>query len=179
MAELIYGGDEIRLIIDSMTAYLNDGAQTLDVAPVIINDRTMLPIRFIAESFGFSVDWYGDEQIITITVLADEAAATDEPTETEDTTVTAIEEELAVLNGLEHRTDDEDDPVVYFTSDISSNAMMEIYNYLGFELDGNVAIKLSTGESGNTHYLDPNLIKDLVQSVDGTIVECNTAYGGS
>ena len=41
------------------------------------------------------------------------------------------------------------------------------------------AIKLSTGEAGNTHYLDPNLIKDLVQSVNGTIVECNTAYGGS
>lgn len=175
---LTYGSDEIRLIIDSTTAYLNDEAQTLDVAPVIINDRTMLPIRFIAESLGFIVDWDGDEQIITITVPADEAAATDEPTETEDTTVTS-EAELAVLNGLEHRTDVEDDPVVYFTSDISSDAMMEIYSYLGFEPEGNVAIKLSTGEAGNTHYLDPNLIKDLVQSVDGTIVECNTAYGGS
>lgn len=42
-----------------------------------------------------------------------------------------------------------------------------------------MAVKLSTGEAGNTHYLDPSLIGELVQSVDGTIVECNTAYGGS
>ncbi|MCD8180850.1 MAG: DUF362 domain-containing protein [Firmicutes bacterium] len=84
-----------------------------------------------------------------------------------------------MLNGLEHRTDDEEDPVVYFTSDISSEGLIEIYSYLSFEPEGNVAIKLSTGEAGNTNYLDPNLIKDLVQSVDGTIVECNTAYGGS
>ncbi|MCC8169982.1 MAG: DUF362 domain-containing protein [Oscillospiraceae bacterium] len=85
--------------------------------------------------------------------------------------------ELAVLNGLEHRTDNEDNPVVYFTSDISSEGLTEIYSCLGFEPEGNVAIKLSTGETGS-NYLDPNLIKDLVQSVDGTIVECNTAYGG-
>ncbi|MCD8090448.1 MAG: DUF362 domain-containing protein [Clostridiales bacterium] len=76
-------------------------------------------------------------------------------------------------------TTDENASVVYFTSDISPDGLMAVYNQLGFEPEGNVAIKLSTGEAGNTHYLDPNLIKDLVQSVDGTIVECNTAYGGS
>ncbi len=57
--------------------------------------------------------------------------------------------------------------------------MMNIYNQFKFTPTGKVAVKLSTGEAGNTHYLDPNLIKNLVQSVDGTIVECNTAYGGS
>ncbi len=54
-ATLSYNGDEIRLTINSTTAYLNNEANTLDVTPVIINDRTMLPIRFIAESFGYTV----------------------------------------------------------------------------------------------------------------------------
>ena len=56
---------------------------------------------------------------------------------------------------------------------------MAVYNKLGFKPEGNVAVKLSTGEPPASNYLDPNLIKDLVQSVNGTIVECNTAYGGS
>ena len=73
----------------------------------------------------------------------------------------------------------EQTPIVYMTKDISSVGLINIYNQLNFSPQGNVAIKLSTGEAGNTHYLDPNLIKDLVQSVNGTIVECNTAYGGS
>lgn len=74
---------------------------------------------------------------------------------------------------------DTDVPDVYMITDISPNALMEIYSRLDFDPQGNVAIKLSTGEAGNTHYLDPNLIKNLVQFVDGTIVECNTAYGGA
>lgn len=66
-ATLTYNGDEIRLTINSTTAYLNNEAKTLDVTPVIINDRTMLPIRFIAESFGFAVDWTQETQTVTIT----------------------------------------------------------------------------------------------------------------
>lgn len=66
---LSLGANEIRLVIDSTTAYLNDTAQTLDVAPTVLNDRTMLPIRFIAESFKFSVDWNETEQMITITKI--------------------------------------------------------------------------------------------------------------
>ncbi|MCR5346603.1 MAG: DUF362 domain-containing protein [Fretibacterium sp.] len=68
---------------------------------------------------------------------------------------------------------------VYMTQDISPAGMMAIYEKLGRKAAGKVAVKLSTGEAGNTHYLSPALIKDLVQSVNGTIVECNTAYGGS
>ena len=64
---LAYGGDIITLAIDNSTAFLNDNAQTLDTAPTIINDRTMLPIRFIAESFHFNVDWLQDEQKVIIT----------------------------------------------------------------------------------------------------------------
>ncbi|HEX3029562.1 MAG TPA: DUF362 domain-containing protein [Clostridia bacterium] len=73
----------------------------------------------------------------------------------------------------------ENTPVVYMTTDISSEGLMAAYESLGWTPTGNVAIKLSTGEPPASNYLDPNLIKDLVQSVDGTIVECNTAYGGS
>lgn len=64
---LAYGGDIITLAIDNETAFLNDNAQTLDTAPTIINDRTMLPIRFIAESFRFDVNWVQDEQKVIIT----------------------------------------------------------------------------------------------------------------
>lgn len=65
-AVLTYGGDTVTLTIGSTTAYYNDDASTLDTAPVIINDRTLLPIRFIAESFGFEVGWDGDTQTVTI-----------------------------------------------------------------------------------------------------------------
>ena len=70
-------------------------------------------------------------------------------------------------------------PAVYFTKDISPAGIMAIYNALGREASGKVAVKLSTGEAGNTHYLSPALIGELVKKVNGTIVECNTAYGGS
>ena len=67
---------------------------------------------------------------------------------------------------------------VYFTGDISPAGLMAVYEALGLEASGRVAVKISTGEPGNTHYLAPDLIKGLVQRVKGAIVECNTAYGG-
>lgn len=68
---------------------------------------------------------------------------------------------------------------VYFTSDISSAGLLQIWNSLGLEAPENTAVKLSTGEPGGNNYLHPDLIEDLIHEVDGTIVECNTAYGGS
>ena len=68
---------------------------------------------------------------------------------------------------------------VYFTSDISPEGLLAVYDALGVEATGNVAVKLSTGEAGGEYYLSPDLIADLVHKVGGTIVECNTAYGGS
>lgn len=68
---------------------------------------------------------------------------------------------------------------VYFTKNISPAGLMAIYEHLGRNADGRVGVKLSTGEAGNTHYLSPALIGDLVKHVNGTIIECNTAYGGS
>lgn len=70
-------------------------------------------------------------------------------------------------------------PVVYMTTDISPAGLMAAYQALGREATGErVAVKISTGEPGGTHFLSPDLIKEFVQSVDGTIVESNTAYGG-
>lgn len=68
---------------------------------------------------------------------------------------------------------------VYFTSDISAESLVKIYEALGVTAEGNVAVKISTGESAQSNHLRPELIKDLVQKVGGTIVECNTAYGGN
>lgn len=67
---------------------------------------------------------------------------------------------------------------VYMMKEISSDNLLKIYQALGREAKGKVAVKLSTGEPGNNNYLNPDLIKALVQKVNGTIVECNTAYGG-
>ncbi len=69
--------------------------------------------------------------------------------------------------------------VVYMTADISPEGLMAVYEALGWEPEGKVAVKLSTGEPPASNYLRPELIQELVQSVNGTIVECNTAYGGS
>lgn len=67
---------------------------------------------------------------------------------------------------------------VYFTKDITSESLIKIYQALGQDLKGNVAVKISTGEPGGHNFLNPNLIKDLVNTLKGTIVECNTAYEG-
>lgn len=68
---------------------------------------------------------------------------------------------------------------VYFTRDITPEALVRIYKALGKEAKGRVAVKISTGEAGGHNYLKPELVRNLVDEVGGTIVECNTAYAGS
>ena len=70
-------------------------------------------------------------------------------------------------------------PKVYFTKEISPESLVKIYKALGVEATGRVAVKISTGEGGNTHYLKPPLIRQLVEEVNGIIVECCTAYPGT
>ncbi len=72
-----------------------------------------------------------------------------------------------------------DTAVVYFTSDISPEGLVRIYEALGVKAAGRVGVKISTGEKTGQNYLKPDLIADLVHHVNGTIVECNTAFGGS
>ena len=67
---------------------------------------------------------------------------------------------------------------VFFSSDISSNNLIKIYEKLGVKLKGNIAVKLHSGEMGNQNYLKPEFVKELVEHVNGTVVECNTAYPG-
>ena len=67
---------------------------------------------------------------------------------------------------------------VYFTSEVSPESIVKIYEALGVELKGNVAVKLHSGEHGNQNYLRPEFVKNLVERVNGTVVECNTAYQG-
>jgi len=69
-------------------------------------------------------------------------------------------------------------PKVYFTKEISPEALVSIYKALGVTATGRVAVKISTGEAGCHNYLKPELIGKLVKETGGTIVECNTAYGG-
>ena len=88
---------------------------------------------------------------------------------------------LAACNNTPSKDANEEvkaEPKVYFTSDISPEGLVKVYEALGVEAHGNVAVKISTGEPGGKNYLKPELIGKLVQSVDGTIVECNTAYKG-
>lgn len=68
---------------------------------------------------------------------------------------------------------------VYMIRDITPQALVQIYQALGANDSGRVAVKISTGESGKSNYLRPELIGDLVKLVNGTIVECNCAYWGN
>lgn len=68
---------------------------------------------------------------------------------------------------------------VYFTKEISSDALVKIYESLNIELKGNVAVKLHSGEEGNQNYLKPEFVKPIIEKVNGTVVECNTAYDGA
>ena len=68
---------------------------------------------------------------------------------------------------------------VYFSSQISKERMVDMYKALGVSLAGSVAVKLHSGEEGNQNYLRPEFMKDIIEYVKGTVVECNTAYEGA
>ncbi|MBQ7156574.1 MAG: DUF362 domain-containing protein [Bacteroidaceae bacterium] len=68
---------------------------------------------------------------------------------------------------------------VFFTKEITPESLVRIYDALGVKAHGHVGVKISTGELGGNNYLKPTLIRNLVDKVNGTIIECCTAYGGS
>ena len=68
---------------------------------------------------------------------------------------------------------------VYFIKDITPENVVKIYEKLGKELTGKVAVKVHSGEKGNQNYLHPEFMRPIVEHVHGTIVECNTAYEGA
>lgn len=68
---------------------------------------------------------------------------------------------------------------VYFTKEITPESVIKMYETLGKELPGKVAVKLHSGEQGNQNYIRPEFVKAIVERVNGTIVECNAAYEGA
>ena len=70
-------------------------------------------------------------------------------------------------------------PIVYFSSEITGEKVLELYRRLGVELPGRVAVKVHSGEKGNQNFLRPDFWKPVVDAVHGTVVECNTAYEGA
>ena len=84
----------------------------------------------------------------------------------------------AMASGAEKNTED-NPPAVYFTSDITSDSLIRIYEALGWAPEGKTGVKISTGEPPASNYLRPELIGDLVGLLDANIVECMTAYGGA
>ena len=67
---------------------------------------------------------------------------------------------------------------VYFTRNITSENVLKMYKVLNIELQGRVCVKVHSGEAGNQNYLKPLFFKDTIDYVNGTVVECNTAYDG-
>lgn len=67
---------------------------------------------------------------------------------------------------------------VYFSKEISPQKVVELYEKVGEQLIGKVAVKVHSGEAGNQNYLRPEFMKNIISYVDGTVVECNTAYSG-
>lgn len=68
--------------------------------------------------------------------------------------------------------------IVYFTKNITSENIVEIYKKLNSNLEGNIAIKVHSGEKGNQNFLKPEFYKEIVEYLNATIIECNTAYDG-
>ena len=133
-------------------------------------------------SLGLILCACGEKKSETVSVSA--APETAVPQET------AVTQEPANTNSAETaaettapKTDsppaEETAPVVYFTSDISPEGLQAVYSALNWAPSGKLAVKVSTGEPPASNYLRADLIGPLVQSLGGTIVECNTAYGGS
>lgn len=121
--------------------------------------------------------------VFCLTACSNQPAGNETSSNTENQSGNSAEETSETITPDDQSGDataDTDQSIVYMTTDISSDAMMKIYAALGKEVTGdNIAVKLSTGEPPASNYLHPELIKELVQHVKGTIVECNTAYGGS
>lgn len=67
---------------------------------------------------------------------------------------------------------------VYFTKEITPESVVKIFDTLKVNLPGKVAVKLHSGEEGNQNYIKPEFVKKIVEHVNGTVVECNTAYDG-
>lgn len=182
-----FGTQRSITVNDGVSVYMNGEELNMTdvngnpVSGFVYDGTTYVPARAISEANGKNVTW--DQQTGTVYITdpetTDETVQQSAQTETSEASLTTNSGDVITLSSLEHRTESTDAPVVYYTSDISSDSLVEMYEALGVDLQGNVGVKMSTGEAGNENYLKPEFIKDLVDLVNGTVIECNTAYGGS
>ena len=137
----------------------------------------LLGIAMIVMTVGCSGQRGGTDQT-TAAVQTENQVPTQIMTET--TSASDIEAERSTIETVSTTSSQEqkEGSIVYMTSSITPESLMTIYDALGVQVNGKVAVKLSMGEPGGHNFLPPDLIKDLVQRVDGTIVDSNTAYGG-
>ena len=128
-----------------------------------------------------SMAGYGKTDLNDSTDQSSAAGEMSDHNEETDSSEEQSEEDDNSLGGMEETVQQPDHaaPIVYMTTDISPEGLMTVYESLVWIHGEHVAVKLSTGEPPASNYLSPDLIRDVVQEVDGTIVECNTAYGGS
>ena len=99
--------------------------------------------------------------------------------QTTEVNIVSTENQLAEEKVVENNNGRYDmKPVVYFTKNITADSLVKIYESLGWTPTGKIGVKISTGEPPRSNYLRTELIGDLVKKVNGTIIECNTAYGG-
>ena len=133
-------------------------------------------VLLLLVSLGLTLCACGEKKTETLsagpvpeTAVPQETAATQEPVNT-NSAETAAETTAPKTDAVQ---------VVYFTSSISPEGLQAVYSALNWAPSGKLAVKVSTGEPPASNYLRAELIGPLVQSLGGTIVECNTAYGGS
>lgn len=148
-----------------------------------MNKKKFIAGKILAGILGLSIVAGGGIYVATrgnheITEYENFNAALQENINTENGSINEAEE-IEARNETPQVSADGETSAVYMTTDISSEGLQKVYEALARIPEGNVAVKLSTGEAGGHYYLSPELIGDLVQSLDATIVECNTAYGGS
>ena len=127
---------------------------------------------FLLAALALSLCACGQKPAETVTVS--EVPQTAAPRESQ----TAASEEASAPEA-EAAPEEMTAPVVYFTADISPEGLQAVYDALNWQPTGKLAVKVSTGEPPASNYLRAELIGPLVQALNGTIVECNTAYGGS
>ena len=165
------GSNKVEMTVDSKTAYFNNNAQTLDVAPVILNGRTMLPARFIAESFGFDVNW--DNHTKTISITPRQEATTEITTVEESTETTTVEKTESDSKSL----------VVYFSKigtterianeikDITGSDIVKIETVTPYPEDYNETVDIAQKEKAEKARPE---IKTTVDNLD----EYDTIYIG-
>jgi uncharacterized Fe-S center protein len=156
--------------------------------------RNKVMKRLISLSFALSMTVLlscGNQNKITLLPETEKVVETTIETAKKESTITIInetkpeadlvadEKQSDVIKDLvKNNGDGSMKPVVYFTKDITADSLVKIYEKLGWMPSGKVGVKISTGEPPRSNYLRADLIGDLVKKVNGTIIECNTAYGG-